>query len=145
MSKITWLKLGYSEEQAERLSELEKIPFTVAPIDDIDDATEDLLEAMDKYEDVELDDNAVDALNEVSEVYPITSEELKRVEITTDNCIHNYEFLFDSKMKVNEVDNCEVYESAVIVQCPRCYTQKIMTMEDWQEHKNERKKRLEGE
>ena len=46
MSKITWLKLGYSEEQAERLSELEKIPFTVAPIDDIDDATEDLSEVI---------------------------------------------------------------------------------------------------
>ena len=40
MSKQEWIRLGYSEEQAEELSRLEEILVTSADFDNIDEATD---------------------------------------------------------------------------------------------------------
>ena len=76
-STLEWLKLGYSIKEAEELSKLEKASTinTTATFEDINGATEKLIELMKQYDDI--DSEIIDKFNQIHCGYQVTFEELE--------------------------------------------------------------------
>lgn len=60
-------------------------------------------------------------------------------------CMHRYEYLAETERRLDDLHGCEVYQKMIAVQCPYCYAQTRMTVEQWKKYKETKNINIIGE